>query len=321
LVDSEYKYKKCGVAYLDILGFTPKVQDVRQDSERLQRLAVALDAMDIVLRATAANKANVHMFSDTIVLTFPKPSQIPLYGMAYLSILQVWAAARGFFLRGGIAHGDHYEKGRVMFGPAYLNAYGLEKSALWPRVLVHPSVLEIDPSPLFPWGSLTVHDGGVTFVDHLQNAFVATMAFEWAAEYSKRDDFLLLSSKDLFPSHRAAIIKEAAEVAHDAGVLSKYHELAKYHNSVIQGLVDMLQGWHSDPADTLRRGSHSRKAVDLFLAAVHPKPRSEDEKASAVHYLANKMDDLAEVPEYLADAIIDLPSALPALSAATQKAL
>lgn len=319
MAEIAYKYKKYGVAYLDILGFTSKVKDVREDAARLQKVAEDLESLETILSGPSTSKLHTHMFSDTIVLTFPKPSRVPGYGMSYLSLFQVYSAVRGFFVRGGISHGDHYEKGRVMFGPAYLEAFELEGLAVWPRVLIHPSVLKIDPVA-FDWASRIVRDDlGLTFVDYLHNAFMSIVAYEWIAEYTKSEDFMPVSSQELFARHRAAILKECEGVC-DLSVLSKYHALAEYHNSVIVRLVSMLQGWLSGAglAETIAHGPHSGHLIDLFTVGVHTS--SEDEKDDAAKYLANKIAELPEEQKRLEDGIIDLPATFSALYAATQKA-
>lgn len=317
MADSDYKFEQYAIAYLDILGFTPKARDV----QKLQQVAKALSQIEEVLLAAPTDKAKPHMFSDTIVVTFPDASELVGYGMTYLSLLQVFSGLQGMFLRGGIAHGDLYEKGQILFGPAYMQAYELEKQAVWARVLVHPSVMAIDPSP-FSWSYLATRDQiGLPFIDYLRNAFSILLIAALVEEYTRSGKTPPLAWRQLFALHRVAILKEVKEADDqlDIGVLTKYHALAAYHNSVINRLVDTLQGWLSSNnfADTVAKDPYSHEIVETFLVAVARSghPQSDD----VAEFLYIKVNDLMHHQDQFKDGLIDLPLTFPALYSETRK--
>lgn len=311
MAEMVYKYEVRGVAYLDIVGFTSKVKDAR----RLQELADALASLETMLAGISIGGIFPHMFSDTIVITFTDPSRMPTWGAAYLSILQVYSGLQGLFVRGGIAVGDHYEQGSVMFGPAYLDAFELEKLAVWPRVLIHPDVLRIDPG-LSNWANSTVRgDSGLSFLDYLHKAFITFVAFEWIAEYRKSGEKMRVSSEELFRLHRAAILKEVKGIS-DLGVLTKYHALATYQNSVIRRLVSMFEDWASSPGSAARSADFNI-LVDLFMVGVSR--NGSEKKAGVDEYVAIKIAKLPEQRSRLEDGIIDVRATFPALDPASQK--
>lgn len=147
-------YEKRILAFLDILGFSTMVEDSKVDTSIRRKIK---NATEIIRSETdyEYEEKKVSTFSDSAVISYRIKSQSSLF---YLLIdiihLQLKLGALGIMIRGGIAVGDCYHDGKIVFGPAMNEAYRLEsKVALWPRVVIKKETLNIgiaeslDPNP------------------------------------------------------------------------------------------------------------------------------------------------------------------------------
>ncbi len=143
-------YEKRIVAFLDILGFSTMIEDSKVDTTLRARIK---NAMEIIYRVKEeysnekgyeqATGVRVTTFSDSIVISYPANKQDGLF-LLLISIihLQLELGALGIMIRGGIAVGDIYHDGRMVFGPAMNEAYKLEnKKAVYPRVVITKDTL------------------------------------------------------------------------------------------------------------------------------------------------------------------------------------
>lgn len=177
-------YAERYVAFIDILGFSEHVRRSERVADDAQKLINVLnktartwigtdlqpthDVLGVDFRSTA--------FSDCIVLSeavSPKALQYLLFRVSQFALDLL---ASGFLLRGAIAKGLLHHSERVVFGPAFLNAYDSERNvAKYPRIIVdrgtHEDFLDLPNAQLnevferFIRPDLRHADDGPVFVD------------------------------------------------------------------------------------------------------------------------------------------------------------
>jgi len=177
-------YAERYVAFIDILGFSEHVRRSERVADDAQKLINVLnktartwigtdlqpthDDLGVDFRSTA--------FSDCIVLSeavSPKALQYLLFRVSQFALDLL---ASGFLLRGAIAKGLLHHSERVVFGPAFLNAYDSERNvAKYPRIIVdrgtHEDFLDLPNAQLnevferFIRPDLRHADDGPIFVD------------------------------------------------------------------------------------------------------------------------------------------------------------
>jgi hypothetical protein len=182
------------------------------------------------------------MFSDTVVISSQELSEDAVTIVAQMAMLfQVNAVVDGFLLRGAIVVGEHYEDGEVMFGPAILDAYHLERRANWPRVVAGPSVLEYVSSDYVANGRgdyLLQADDGLYYLDYLASSYLDYLIGESRPGHRAPTS----PPRLLLLHHKKALERGVATMGlpKDVGILSKYHAAALYHNAVIERIHSML---------------------------------------------------------------------------------
>lgn len=144
-------YEKRFVAFIDILGFTEKVNESRSDAsieEQLNRCMKFIEEIrQIKTEAfgidTKNDEIQISTFSDSIVISYPEKHPGGLFDILMtISNLSCSLAFEGFFVRGGLAYGDLYHNNRICYGPAFLSAYELEQIAVYPRVILEKGIIE-----------------------------------------------------------------------------------------------------------------------------------------------------------------------------------
>lgn len=138
-------YEKRIVAFVDILGFETMVEDSQADTPLRRKIKKAMEIIRKTAEAESENEdEKVSTFSDSAVISYRLQSRSSLF---YLLIdiiqLQLELGALGIMIRGGIAIGDCYHDGKIIFGPAMNEAYRMEsKIAKWPRVVIKADTLK-----------------------------------------------------------------------------------------------------------------------------------------------------------------------------------
>jgi hypothetical protein len=151
--------------FLDFLGFSEASVQLDEGAQaKMLALLTAISSMrsqfsDNSDPNTGAARAirlrpTVTTFSDHIVASYPmnrvladdpqSKFELVLFD-ATLFIAKIAAAALqfGFLIRGGLSYGMLYHTSGIVFGQAMVDAYNLEsKSAIYPRVVISPSLLK-----------------------------------------------------------------------------------------------------------------------------------------------------------------------------------
>lgn len=227
-------YQKSVVTFIDILGFrelvsTRPASEVDRAVKLLRRFA-GKDRRD-PLGVTSIS------FSDSVVRARPidQPSAV-FFELLDLLHAQGELIGLGVLVRGGIALGDiANEDGRV-FGPGFIAAYDLEsKSAIYPRIIVAPDLLEqccalpfklvndVEDEYRHIAELLRVGEDGIWHIDYL-GAFPEEMDDEslivpWLKQHKKLIEGLI-----------------AAARGNVAGIGMKANWLATYHNNYVSSI-------------------------------------------------------------------------------------
>lgn len=139
------------------------------------------------------------------------------------AILQLQMVAHGFFARGALTIGPHHIHAGMVFGPAMVDAYELERDgALNPRVILSDEACEIlradmgtynEPQVTTQADFLMVDQDGVVFIDYLK---------------------VLLDEVDPLTDlerHRKAVEEKLAQTKGSSRKWNKYRWVAEYHNN------------------------------------------------------------------------------------------
>lgn len=137
-------YEKRIVAFVDILGFKTMIEDSEIDIELRKKIKKAVEFIRESARTEEDSVRKVSTFSDSAVISYRLKESSLFYLLLDIIRLQLGLGALGIMIRGGIAIGDCYHDGNIIFGPAMNEAYRLEsKVAKWPRVVIMPNTLEL----------------------------------------------------------------------------------------------------------------------------------------------------------------------------------
>jgi hypothetical protein len=233
------------VTYIDVLGFRELVKnksagDISQIIRRLKEVTLPNKEVGEMYEETHQT------FSDLIVHTVPIDSSVnksARLGLVYLQILKLVHAQSeligdGVIVRGAVTVGNLVKSYNVLYGPALIRAYDLEREyARSPRIILDPHLFDmIRQNPLlrahdFESEALELNqllkrdDSGLQFIDYLG-------AIE--SELDDPEDY-----PDLLFSHKELIEKGLEDHQSNLGVLSKFFWLRHYHNTVVK---DRLTG-------------------------------------------------------------------------------
>jgi hypothetical protein len=165
------------------------------------------------------------VLSDSICVWMPRTEGCPFEAIGFLMNVAgtvFHLATQGIFVRGAIVLDRHYADEAVLFGPALIRAYDMERhEAFYPRVLVDSSVctafeeavrlLPAAPGSDDWWRRLlTVRSDARLFLDHL-----------WVSRATEGEGLA---------RHKQCIEENLAREARRPRVWAKYAWLAVYHN-------------------------------------------------------------------------------------------
>lgn len=174
-------YKRCYVAFLDILGFTDFVNDPVCSWEKVNTVLSHIETEAVAgphgmkqMYGVDIKDIKILCISDSVIISIEKSicnsfqTIIWLCGAFQLALL---LNAR-LLMRGGISCGDFYQGSSertgqpVLFGPAYNKAVELEKKAMYPRTIVDEIIkINLDQPSL-----LRKDDDGKIYVNYMYRA-------------------------------------------------------------------------------------------------------------------------------------------------------
>ena len=254
-------YERKLVVFLDLLGFGDIILKAGDNPERILRIRDFLQATkSLIERIYQLDKYGLkiksgsfrhYFFSDTVIMTCPYTSY------EYLLALFVWVMSyqiellikEGVFIRGAIVYDDVFEEKDIIFGPALLNAYNIErKDAVWPRVVVTQSV--IDEAFERSHDNIINHlakdkINKLKFLDYL---YFLPVRIGMNENYEKLGVYLC--------SHKIKICQAIEMIKNDRlrgvtkkkDILNKYYSLISYHNHSIDEITNNIDSLINDPA-------------------------------------------------------------------------
>lgn len=172
------------VVFFDVLGWKSHVKDAGSDPVKIGQLALIpkLLKSSTILQAAGSGEARITSFSDCCVISIPYKKEELAQVIYGLSNVFVGAAISGFLLRAGVTIGDIHHQNDIVFGPALNTAHSLESNGKFPRIILDPSISELQDIKLIE--GMHGNDGAGVFIDPYRLEFV-------------RSDYLL---KDSFPN-------------------------------------------------------------------------------------------------------------------------
>ena len=140
-------YSERYVAFIDILGFSDIVKRSETDSKLFDALVKTLSdiqAHELIPGADAEDvQFQFQTFSDSIVLSSTRTMNGLGYMLSSIQRLAINLLQEQHLIRGGIARGKLYHEKGVMFGPAFMEAYRIERTfAKYPRIILNKETYE-----------------------------------------------------------------------------------------------------------------------------------------------------------------------------------
>jgi hypothetical protein len=235
------------VCYADILGYSDLSKKSIQSGKGEQFLKHLGNALSTAYKHVRENAEGfigqsfyeTKVFTDNIVVGYPLFAGYREFGdpelddiLGVFAKLQASLSAKGFFLRGGIAYGEHYMDEDIVFGNAFLEAAGLDKKGGPPRLMLAPSAEKIvrkrlnmfekvELSPLYEY--LLEDTDGTLFLNYLSEVF---------SVFPEGGIFW-----DLISGHHLAITKNLLKYKETPDVYAKYEWSAHYHNFICQEFI------------------------------------------------------------------------------------
>lgn len=272
------------VCYADILGFREMTKGAFESgnaTEFLVKVKGSLGAAYKEVRKAAKFFERTAPFemkalTDNIFLVHPltHPSddlgEPDLGTMSRLLMhMQASLAADGFFLRGAIAIGEHYQDQDFAYGDALLEAVDQDKSGQPPRLVIGTSIEPLI-SKYLSWysGVSTPHHAylledasdGRLFINYLNVAFenFPDSPIDW----------------DLPAAHREHILESLNKYESNDRVLPKYTWLAAYHDYICRMFADAYSTQGYEEADTFDMAVEAEacKALDYLVSSEEQLP-------------------------------------------------
>jgi hypothetical protein len=138
MVENKIEYCEGYIAFIDILGFSNYVLN-KDNSNNTFELFEFIKKFQYLYNTSPSLNFNIAFFSDSLVMSTTTGN---LIRFAYvIALLESHLKQKlQLIVRGAIVKGEYYHNGDIAFGPAIINAYRLEKSANFGRVIVEDTV-------------------------------------------------------------------------------------------------------------------------------------------------------------------------------------
>lgn len=137
----EIKYENKIVAFIDVLGFSNLVY-----SDKIEPISHYYEMILTDFKEAAIKKdLKFLMISDSIVVHAPQTKDGFFAVIKVLSNLQHRLLLKGILIRGAVSFGKLFvsETDNIIVGTGLINAYNLEKKAIFPRIVIDRSVIPL----------------------------------------------------------------------------------------------------------------------------------------------------------------------------------
>lgn len=156
--DSKYtlyesvEYKECYVAFLDMLGFSDICVKKELDcSEIFKLLSINSLINDVakqkflqhIIPEDVVDNIYYSIMSDSIFIAAPDNNYGLLYILYICSFIQNMLLEHNILLRGGMTKGEFFGQNDIVFGPAVVEAYNIERFiANYPRIVLAECIID-----------------------------------------------------------------------------------------------------------------------------------------------------------------------------------
>ena len=179
------EYKKCYVAFLDMLGFSNICKHKSMPcNDVLKILSFNSVINNSIIENVENNKVAKQFFpkemtesiyysimSDSIFIATPDNKSGLQYILQICCIIQNYLLENSILLRGGISKGEFYGFEDIAFGPALIDAHYIEeKIAIYPRIILSNGVLNDIDAENSIYAKLLYNqskDDSLCYVNHL----------------------------------------------------------------------------------------------------------------------------------------------------------
>jgi len=147
-------YENRIVAFIDLLGFKEIIMDtvVGKNMDNTENIGKVHELLLAMRRSLDIDEGynefikskQVTQFSDSVVISFLHDEESAVFWTLFeIQCLIVEIVSKGFLCRGGLTSGKLIHTNKLLFGPAFIDAYLMEsKKAIFPRIIVDPEVIE-----------------------------------------------------------------------------------------------------------------------------------------------------------------------------------
>lgn len=137
----EIKYDDRIVAFIDVLGFSNLVYSDKLEPISHYYAMILTDFKEAAIK----KKFKFLMISDSIVVHAPQTQDGFFAVIRALSSLQHRLLLKGILIRGGVSFGKLYvnETDNIIVGAGLINAYNLEKKAIYPRIVIDRNIIPL----------------------------------------------------------------------------------------------------------------------------------------------------------------------------------
>ncbi len=170
------------VCFLDILGFKNHIEDTvtgdgEDNSSEIKKLYEALNITGIISRMYQSIKWESTQFSDSIVISFPANDETFTKLLETIMWIQIEFILKGLICRGSITEGKLIHKPKLLFGPAFIDAYELEsEKAKYPRIILSENMktrIDNDKECL-----LAEDADGVSYINYIKHDAIVSNGYE-----------------------------------------------------------------------------------------------------------------------------------------------
>ena len=212
------------VAYLDIMGYKGLVDEAVKQKRTREEITRIQRAINWVMKKPEwLGEACIRVFSDCVLVVAGGTKAACFSALECTMHVAGRLAYENLFVRGALTYGLHFDDDVVLFSPALVTAYGMEKSeAFYPRVLVESKFTDHCNAV----ASTERHRALMSNIwnDHDRRAFLNYLGvISWESAHEE-------SARNLLSGHKRNIEERLRMHADDPAVAAKYGWLASYHN-------------------------------------------------------------------------------------------
>ncbi|MBU1176674.1 MAG: hypothetical protein KKH72_14825 [Alphaproteobacteria bacterium] len=185
------------------------------------------------------NFPRITQFSDCIVISTPASDSPDDYWTFNDTLHRLCALAcqNGFLLRGGVARGAICHLDRIVYGPALVEAYEIEKYiSIYPRIVVSKELISIlyPGARYFENGKYVGHGkywrrdvDGMVFFDYLAPIHVIV-------DISNKKKRIARSGINILDNYKKVICQGIISNPHESRVLEKYYWTSRYFDKALK---------------------------------------------------------------------------------------